>query len=227
MSERPRIVVALARPDTELKRVARRRYVGALERAGADVVMVSPGQEPPDRFDGLCLTGGEDVDPARYAESDEGSERSDPERDALEFALVESARKRGVPVLGICRGSQLLNVALGGTLVQHLEGHRPSEPEGLIEHEVAPLSGSKLADATTDRPHRVNSRHHQAIREDQLAPGLVPTVVVGGLVEAFETEDGPWLVAVQWHPERTAEVDPEAVGLFGAFVRAAEGVPLR
>jgi putative glutamine amidotransferase len=116
-------------------------------------------------------------------------------------------------------------VALGGSLVQHVEGHRPTDVEGVVGHTVAPAAGSRLARATSPAPHTVNSRHHQVVTAERLAPGLVATVHVGGVVEAFESERHRWVVGVQWHPERMAEVDPAATRIFAAFVRAAERVP--
>jgi putative glutamine amidotransferase len=227
MTFRPRIVLTLATPDTELRRRARARYSSALERAGAEIIPLEPGDPIPTDFDALCVSGGEDVEPARYGGVDAGCETVSPERDALEIALVDRARALDVPILGVCRGFQVLNVAFGGSLVQHLDGHRPDDIEGVVNHTVAPADGSRLAEATTSAPHRVNSRHHQAVTDDRLAPGLVATVRVGELIEAFEAPAYRWVVGVQWHPERTAEVDPAAARIFEAFVRAAERVPAR
>lgn len=227
MSSRPRIALTLALPDTEMRRRARERYVAALERAGAEVIAVDASGVPPTAIDGLCVSGGEDIDPARYGEHDQGCEAVSPERDALELDLVRSALERDIPVLGVCRGFQVLNVAFGGSLVQHIDGHRPEEPEGLVTHVVTAAAGSRLAQATSASPLQVNSRHHQAVTAGRLGGGLVPTAWVGDLVEAFESDRHRWVVGVQWHPERTAEVDPEAARIFEAFVHAAERVPLR
>ena len=224
---RPRIALALATPDTELRRRARARYIVALEKAGAEVVPVAAGDEIPGRFDAVCVSGGEDVDPVRYGEINEACEAVTPARDEIEIALIERARADDLPILGICRGFQVLNVAFGGSLVQHVDGHRPvpADGDGVVEHTVAPAPTSRLATATTASPHVVNSRHHQAVTRERLAPDLVPTVMVGDLVEAFEARSHRWVVGVQWHPERTNEVDPAASRLFEAFVREAERVP--
>lgn len=227
MTSRPRVALTLATPDTELRRRARARYVAALESTGAEVVEVMPGDELPAAFDALCISGGEDLAPDRYGEPDRGCETVSPERDATELTLIDRARRLDVPILGICRGFQVLNVAFGGSLLQHLEGHRPGDVEGVVEHTVAPAPGSRLAAATTSAPHVVNSRHHQAVTVDRLAPGLVATAHVGDLVEAFEASEHRWVLGIQWHPERMSEVDPAAARIFEAFVRAAERVPAR
>lgn len=227
MTERARIALALSTPDTELRRRARARYIAALEKAGAEVVPLVVGDRIREDFDALCISGGEDLDPARYGERNEACEIVSPERDALEIELVRRARERDIPILGICRGFQVLNVAFGGSLVQHVEGHRPvpADGDGVVEHRVSAASGSRLAEATTAEAHTVNSRHHQAVTRERLAPDLVPTVVVGDLVEAFEARGHRWVVGVQWHPERVLEVDPAAARIFEAFVREAERVP--
>jgi putative glutamine amidotransferase len=227
VARRPRITLALARPDTELRRRARARYVAAIERAGAEVVAIDPDDPIPSDFDGVCVSGGDDIDPTLYGEPDQGCETVSPDRDALEIALVRRARERDLPILGICRGFQMLNVAFGGSLVQHVEGHRPADVEGVVAHRVSVADGSRLAAATTAAAHVVNSRHHQAITLERLAPGLVATAMVGDLVEAFESRADRWVVGVQWHPERTLEVDPAAARIFEAFVREAERVPAR
>lgn len=214
-------------------------YRDALLAAGAlpgEVEIVQPGGVLPEEFDGLLLSGGADVDPSRYGEAEvNGSVRSSLERDRLDFELFSRAERLGVPVFGICRGLQVVNVALGGTLWQDLpsqrprgvehsfstsDGHDPARPA----HEIRtarigpgtlPLS---VALAATDGLS-VNSRHHQAVKE--LAPGLVALAVSpDGLVEAFARESGPFLAAVQWHPENlTARADQKA--LFEAFLAAA------
>lgn len=196
-------------------------YLRGLTDAGLAVVPVDPGDPPPEDIAGLCLTGGEDVAPARYGAEPDGSEPPFLERDETEFALFGLARDRGLPILAICRGFQVVNVALGGSLVQHIGGH--AEANGPIApHLVTPAPGSLLADASGPGAHQVNSYHHQAVTEATLAPGLRPTAWVDGLVEAFEAQDArsqPWLLAVQWHPERD-DVAAEAKGVFRAFAAA-------
>jgi len=226
----PKVVATLSVLNgSDLRRRSREHYLKALRDAGFDVIPVDAGGPVPDRFDALCLTGGEDVEPARYgATADPKTETIDPARDALELDLVAKARARDLPVLGICRGFQVLNVAYGGSLIQHLEGHR--EANGPIAPHVAVAApGSKLAAACGAAPFSVNARHHQAVAASGLAAGLLPTATIGGVVEAFEDPSQRWLVAVQWHPERAADPDMSAAGtrIFGAFADAAMRQPAR
>jgi putative glutamine amidotransferase len=211
-------------------------YVNALRRAGADagILQPVPAEEDHlggllDRFDGLVLIGGPDVDPSLYGR-DQHPEcyGIDRDRDEFELALVRVAIQHEVPILAICRGIQLVNVALGGTLDQHI-----AEREGLIPHGVPdggqgvshPMElepGSLVAKAMgVDRADGF-SHHHQAVEE--LGKGLR---AVGwtedGVVEAVELEEG-WLLGVQWHPEETAAYDRAHQGLFDALVeRARDG----
>ncbi|MFD4633207.1 gamma-glutamyl-gamma-aminobutyrate hydrolase family protein [Streptomyces sp. NPDC058284] len=167
------------------------------------------------RLDGVVVAGGPDVEPARYGAEPE--ERTGPparERDAWELALIEAALESGTPLLGICRGMQLLNVALGGTLVQHMEGHR--ERVGVFgTHTVKPVPGtlyeSVVPDASTDVP----TYHHQAV--ERLGENLVASAYAeDGTVEAVELPGHPWALGVQWHPEMG-----EDTRVMAALVRAA------
>jgi putative glutamine amidotransferase len=218
---RPRIALTLSRPS-ELHEASHRRYRDALEAAGADLVILHPGDPVPDDVDGVCISGGGDIESSRYGEADVACADVDPARDALELDIAQAAIERDLPVLGICRGFQVLNVAREGSLLQDVPGHRPEEREGLVEHrDVAVRAGSRLAKATGGAPLTVNSRHHQAVTTETLGRGLVPTVLVDGLVEAFELDDRRWVVGIQWHPERTNEVSLEARRIFDAFVQEA------
>ena len=225
----PRIVLTVGHASNERLRRSRAFYVDALRGAGAEVVVVEPGAELPAEFDGLCLSGGGDVAPARYGESDpDGLCREvDVERDRTEFDAVRAALDRDLPVLAICRGFQLLNVARGGSLVLDLEGHRPTDLDGVVRHEVRAQPGSLLAAACGDGAITVNSRHHQAVTPEKLGEALHPTAAVGDLVEAYEATDRRWVVGVQWHPERVVdrEMSPEVGGVFDAFVKAAATAP--
>jgi putative glutamine amidotransferase len=182
----------------------------AADRAGAALVAVR----------GLVLTGGEDVAPERYGAAPHPRlGEVDPVRDAAELALIAAARQRGMPILAICRGIQILNVALGGTLYQDLDSERP----GLVphagetsHHAVRVETGSLLERTLGTRSTTVNSRHHQAIRD--LAPGLKAVAWADdGVIEGAEPTDpsAPWMVAVQWHPEDLTER-----ALFDGFARA-------
>ena len=226
----PRVVATLAVLNgDELRRRSRENYLKALRDAGCAAIAVDAEHPAPEEFDALCLGGGEDLEPSRYgAAIDPKTESADPRRDALELALVATARERDLPILGICRGFQVLNVAYGGSLVQHVEGHR--EKNGpIVAHTVVATPGSKLAEACGTEPFSVNARHHQAVDARSLAPGLVPTARIDGFIEAFEDPTRHWLVAVQWHPERSADPEMSAAGtrIFRAFAGAAARQPAR
>jgi putative glutamine amidotransferase len=194
-------------------------YTRLVQRAGGLAVMLPP-DDPAQaaatvaRLDGLVIAGGPDVDPARY-----GAERSPrtgppaPERDAWELALIEAALASGTPLLGICRGMQLLNVAVGGTLVQHIDGH-VTQVGVFGRHAVKPVPGTRYADAAPESVS-VPTHHHQAV--DHLGSGLVVSAYAeDGTVEAVELPGDPWVLGVQWHPEMD-----EDVRVVRALVRAA------
>jgi len=201
-------------------------YVRALEGAGL-VPLAVPTMLAADRAGaalaavrGLVLTGGEDVAPARYGAAPHPRLGDvDPVRDAAELALIAAARARGLPILAICRGIQILNVALGGTLYQDLDSERPGPVPHNDEtgrHPVHVEAGSLLERTLGTRSASVNSRHHQAIRD--LAPGLKAVAWADdGVIEGAEPTDAkePWIVAVQWHPEDLTER-----ALFDGFARA-------
>jgi putative glutamine amidotransferase len=227
--EKPRIVLTLSRPVTDASRASHAYYRRALLGAGAEVIEVLPGEEPPRDFDGLVLSGGGDMDPVEYGEPDAGVDREtvDAQRDALERGLADTALASGRPILGICRGFQVLNVVMGGKLGQHVTGHR--EKDGpIVPHIVRPDPGSLLARACGTTSFSVNSRHHQVVSE--LADGLRVSATVGDAVEGVEARDGRWILGVQWHPERIGDPDlasGPAARLFAAFVREAARVPAR
>ncbi|MEU8675776.1 gamma-glutamyl-gamma-aminobutyrate hydrolase family protein [Streptomyces sp. NPDC048560] len=154
------------------------------------------------RLDGLLVAGGADVDPGLYgAERDVRTGPAATERDAWETALLRAALESGIPVLGICRGMQLLNVVLGGTLVQHVDGHAgPPGTAGVLgEHTVRPVPGTRYASIAPEEC-AVPTYHHQAV--DRPAPGLVVSAhAADGTVEAVEVPGDPWVLGVQWHPE--------------------------
>ncbi|MBI5600195.1 MAG: gamma-glutamyl-gamma-aminobutyrate hydrolase family protein [Gemmatimonadetes bacterium] len=211
-------------------------YVRALQSVGLVPLVIPPSLSPDEasavvaRVSGVVLSGGEDVDPARYgAARHPATQKPKVARDATELALVEAARAAQRPMLGICRGLQLLNVALGGTLVQDLGMLRPSEIGHSLEtsrahrvHGVTILSGSRLAAAAGDLVIEVNSFHHQGV--DQLAPSLRATAYApDGVVEAVETTDDWWALAVQWHPEELLQdAKPWDRAIFQAFAQACE-----
>jgi len=207
-------------------------YVHAVASAGGMPLLLSPLMDighaihALDGCDALILSGGEDVDPARYgAEPSPKLNKIDRRRDEFEFILFAAARERHLPTLAICRGLQLVNVALGGTLWQDL----PSEFGGPLNHDVGERWDVR-SHAITVRPHSrlkaalecdtlaVNSFHHQAIRD--LAPGLaVSAESHDGIIEAVEQHDNGWLLGVQWHPESFwRETNAPDLSLFRALV---------
>lgn len=211
-------------------------YVEALKAVGvsADVIrVVTPEQPVPELCfaRGLVLCGGVDVVPARYGEETlpDANVETFPERDDLEWGLLDAARAAQVPVWAICRGLQVLNVWLGGSLWQDLPTQRPSgvehsvnEPKDLLAHAVRVLDpGAPIAERLTGDGPLVNSRHHQAVK--RLAHGLVPVAESpDGLIEAAVLADSGWWVrAVQWHPENLIALDPQRA-LWTDFVRALE-----
>jgi putative glutamine amidotransferase len=215
----PRIVLTVSAARTPANLASRERYVRALESAGANVVVVAPGEALPEVVAGICFSGGGDIAPGQYGEVDADGvcENVILERDELELAAARRGLDADVPILGICRGFQLLNVALGGKLALDVKSHQATGDE------VA--AGSKLARATAAGDVRVNSRHHQAVTADRLAPALRATVHHDGLIEAFESTQHRWVVGVQWHPERAHEVDEAAARIFDAFVAEASRTP--
>src|SRR6202158_486818 len=234
----PLVAVTVCGHATRRCEVAREQYLDAIRRAGAEAIAVDPADALPEEFDGLCLTGGGDIDPARYDADNVASTDIDGRRDAVELALLERALARDIPVLGICRGLQLINVHLGGSLEQHHLGHSPKyPPEGAavsddpagadaVRHEATAEPGSKLAAACGDETFVVNSSHHQVVTSDRLAADLRATAHVGELVEALESPKYRWVVAVQWHPERTAQVGAAATRIFDAFVAEVKRTPV-
>ena len=231
MQRRPRIALTIGKPSSARAIAARTNYVAALERARAEVVVVEPGSSLPADVDGLCLAGGPDIAPSRYGESDPMHMAKEPdlERDEMEFGAIDAALRRDIPVLGICRGFQLINVALGGRLVLDVGEHEPDDPDSVrLHHDVSIDPRSKLAAASGGAPLAVNSRHHQAVTSKELAPSLRATATVGELIEAFESDEYRWLVGVQCHPERIGKdqgMSPGVEGVFGAFVQEAARTP--
>jgi gamma-glutamyl-gamma-aminobutyrate hydrolase PuuD len=201
-----------------------RTYPDVVIAAGGVPVLLPPVPESAgavDRLDAVVLAGGPDVDPNRYGAVPHprtGAPR--PERDAGEAAVLHRALQRGIPVLGVCRGAQLLNVALGGSLVQHLPdhiGHADHNPTpGVFGTVAVTLEPSSRVGAAVGASATVLCHHHQAI--DRLADGLVVTGrAADGTIEAVELDRAPFVVGVQWHPEQ----DATDVRLMAALVRAA------
>jgi len=199
-------------------------YLESVRRAGGEPIEVIVGGEDPEhllgRVDGLMLTGGGDVDPALYGATPNATfQASETGRDAFEIALARAAVKSGIPFLAICRGMQVLNVAMGGTLVQDIPSeiagaleHQVPQPRFHVAHEVWVSKGSRLATLLADHMEdgetcHVNSRHHQSVKD--VAKGFdITATSPDGVIEAMEKPDAAYCVAVQWHPEnfwRTGE----------------------
>jgi putative glutamine amidotransferase len=179
------------------------------------------------RLDGVLFTGGEDIDPQRYGmERHETVTVVDTRRDEFEFMLLSRARELDLPLLGVCRGCQLINVGFGGTLLQHVEGHRAhNDPEVLtrLTQKAVVHSGSQLASILNQDTIAINSIHHQAI--ERLGNGLrVAAVAEDGTVEAVELAcRGQWVVGVQWHPELIPS-EQSSQAIFSTFISEANKV---
>lgn len=208
-----------------------RNYVDALQRAGAMALLLAPDpllvenpDEALDHIDGLMLAGGADVDPSAYGSRAHAQTRGTvPERDAFEIALVRRALERDLPFLGICRGMQLMNVALGGTLHQHLpESHGHEEHRRVsgsfdgADHDVRLAAGSQAARAAGEERHATKSHHHQGV--DRIGEGLSVTgwAEIDELPEAIELDGRRFALGVQWHPEAD-----QASRLIAALVQQA------
>lgn len=218
-------------------------YVEGVANAGGVPVVLPPvGEQRAAEaviggLDGLLLSGGSDLDPSYYGEEPIPELNvTIPERDAFEMALLREALRRGVPIFGICRGLQVLNVALGGTLYQDLPAqlgedileHRQETPKWRPTHEVEIHEGSLVAEIAACSCVRVNSYHHQGIKD--LADGLVVSARSSdGVVEAVESGNlsERWMVGVQWHAEAMRDAGPEHRSFFEAHVSAAERHALR
>ena len=227
-------VTASIRLDGDTSRVRlTAAYVTALESAGLIPLIVPPLSRASaaavilDSVSGLVLTGGEDVDPARYGEKRHEKIRSiNAARDATEIALIEEAKARGKPILAICRGIQILNVALGGTLVQDIPSqldtkiaHDEDSPRNSRSHDISIEPGSLIAKAVGTEHCTVNSFHHQSVK--RVADGMRVTArSPDGVIEGLESADDWWVIAVQWHPEEmTDSPEPWDRGLFKAFAQ--------
>lgn len=237
MTRRPRVLVTTGRtwrerPLRRLDALTGRNYADALVRVGLlPMLSVSLAAELADEtldgFDGLLLSGGADVDPARFGQPPHpGLGEVDADRDAFELAAYRVARERGLPVLGICRGIQVVAVAEGGSLHQHLPAvsglhqHEQRARDGGAVHRVRIAEGSALRAAVGTDAMAVNSYHHQGV--DRVPDALRVTARADdGMVEALEASDGAFLLAVQWHPEMAFERDPRQLAPFEAFARAA------
>ena len=210
-------------------------YITAVQKAGGIPVLIPVGI-PEDHFDdlfarldGIIFTGGVDIVPGRYnAPMHPTVTEVDPLRDEMEIAMLQRLVKTEMPIFAICRGIEVINVALGGTLYTHISDQLPNAlhhpnygdlPRTLLAHSVQVESGSRLDDILGSSTVWVNSLHHQGVRD--LAPGLRATAFApDGLVEGLEIIDHPYGVAVQWHPEELID-QPPMLNLFQSLVKAS------
>ena len=233
------LIALIATRQTHLKRAPTyeipKAYLDAILTAGGLPILLPTSlpitalPELVNRFDGFVLSGGGDVDPALYGGHLDATVHSiDPERDAFECALIPLVLQADKPLLAICRGAQILNVALGGSLYEDIPSALPAAlrhdwypniPRDYLAHTVEIEQGSRLAEILGTRKLRTNSLHHQAIR--QPAPALeVVAYAEDGIIEAMELAGKRFAIGVQWHPECLPE-EPAMQRLFSEFVNAA------
>ncbi|HEV2474666.1 MAG TPA: gamma-glutamyl-gamma-aminobutyrate hydrolase family protein [Chthonomonadales bacterium] len=213
----------------------RETYIAAVEKAGAAAMPLPPAPEDSLRkqlgeLDGLLLSGGPDLAPRWFGEAPHpGLGEVEEDRDSSEMALIRMALEQDMPIFGICRGIQILNVALGGDLFQHIPDQCPSGIEHqqknrnaareITSHEICIAAGSRMEQIAGSRTMETNSFHHQALR--RIAAGLRVTArAQDGVVEAVEDPTRTFLLAVQFHPEDTAPSQDQSARLFAEFVRA-------
>jgi gamma-glutamyl-gamma-aminobutyrate hydrolase PuuD len=249
----PLIVITAADPsravDPSLAERKNQLYAEAISRHGGTPVLLSPATPVTERdrllrtMDGLLLSGGPDLDPTLYGGTPGGAKAPDTDRDRLDRVAWQAAEQRPLPVLGICRGMQAINVFSGGSLIQDVSSHAGTpygqgeaemhdldvEPQSKLGRAIAAAAPDGLAAGDATDPLlelQVNTYHHQAIGAEQLAQTLRAVAwapsEAGRLVEGFEGRGERWLVGIQCHPERTESTPEELEGLFTAFVRAAQ-----
>ena len=204
--------------DTYLNSIWSEGAIPTLLQPRADENYVSRVAED---FDGFVFCGGEDIDPKYYGEDNTASKNICSIRDKFEKMLFDAVYKTGKPILGICRGMQVINVFLGGTLHQHIDGHVQQEHRSVRTHEVSLVGGSMLADIIGEEKIEVNSFHHQVVKV--LADGLEADAVNSdGYIEACHATEHPFLLCVQWHPESYYDFCETSRKVFEAFVGACK-----
>jgi gamma-glutamyl-gamma-aminobutyrate hydrolase PuuD len=233
------LAVASRQAEPDLAERKNQLYLDTIERHGGEPIAIDATmsgmawREVLATMDGLLLSGGADIDPARYRQPNRGSVKIELDRDELEAEAWATAEARGVPVVGVCRGFQAINVFSGGGLLQDVAGHIGSAwgHGPARSHAVRLVTGSRLArilsPARVIGATEVNSYHHQGVRASDLAPGLVANAwassPAGDLVEGLEAADGRFLFGVQCHPERLESTPPEFERLWSVFVDACRG----
>lgn len=223
-----KLTIAMPRMGNSAMRIyMKSKYVLSLRRAGARVRWIPWEDTPENRAllascHGLLMPGGVDIEPARYGqETDPQCGKIDLARDKAEWWMLDAFLPAGKPILCICRGCQVLNVYLGGTLHQHIPGHSDFRNRGKGSHTVSVKANTLLSSLVGEEPILVNSMHHQAA--DATAPNLtVSAVSADGITEALELPEHPFCLAVQWHPEHLSKHRKDQQALFDAFVGACK-----
>lgn len=208
-------------------------YRAALEAEGAVVLVIGQGMsealvdEKLERMDGLLLPGGIDVEPSRYNEPPHPKlEKTDAALDALEWRALDHARAHSLPVLGICRGHQVINVYYGGSLIQDIPAQHESETvvvhrNGIRTHDITLVEGALLRELLGADRYEVNTYHHQAVKD--LAPGFrLSARTDDGIVEAIESTGEVFILGVQFHPEKMLEEKPELRAIFARFIQEVQ-----
>lgn len=230
MNQTPIIGITTYGRNTEGNFYLPGEYIDAVRAAGGVPILLSPGEIQIDKIlnlmEGLIFAGGGDIEPTIYGGNSHPTVTGvDPERDAFELALAEKVLENSMPTLGICRGSQLLNIATGGNLIEHLPdeyrneiSHLSEEGES-TEHAVQIQPGSQLAEIVGSTKLIVKSKHHQGMRKISEV-WQVSVQAADGVIEALEHKTHPWMLAVLWHPEISLE-EPQHQRIFKALVEAA------
>ncbi|NPV30347.1 MAG: gamma-glutamyl-gamma-aminobutyrate hydrolase family protein [Firmicutes bacterium] len=231
---RPLIGITTAHNLQEDYFFCRGQYIEGIEREGGSPLLLPPVRDEAlikayaELIDGLLLSGGGDLHPLYFGEEPHWKlGEVSPERDHFEVRLIQEILATGKPVLGICRGIQVLNAALGGTLYQDLQSqlphslqHQQEAPRRHPTHKIRVLENSRLARVLGTTELRVNSLHHQAVKD--VAPGVQAVAwAEDGVIEGIEAPDYSFLVGVQWHPEALRETDKASAALFRALIEAA------
>jgi putative glutamine amidotransferase len=223
------LTIGPVQPQTEPSYLRlRTTYARAVEASGGLPVLIPPFEDSEalyellGRLDAIVFPGGLDVDPAEYGELRHPRTEVNSELDHLELAVARWAAASQVPTLGICRGQQLVNVALGGSLIQHIEEHTQPGRRSDLHHAIDVAGDSRLAEILGATRIEVNSHHHQAVQ--RLGSGLTAVAwAPDGTIEGLESRSHPWLMAVQFHPEDLVGFHAPSQRLFGALVEAAKG----
>lgn len=204
-----------------IKKYSKKNYEEMISQAGGELVWVERENYPLDieNFSGLLLPGGDDVDPSSYGEErDKKCGKSDKEKDKQDIEIIKEFLEAGKPILGICRGSQILNVTLGGTLHQHIKKHRNIFRRKKGKQKTEIVKGTLLHRIMKNDSITVNTLHHQGVKD--LGEGLICNAKSGDLIEGIELKDYPFCIGVQWHPEMLKGLPSQR--LFEEFIKKCE-----